>query len=181
MYGYIYLTENLINGKKYIGQHRHETFDTKYYGSGVLLCKAIEKYGKENFKVSILYECFSEEELNDKEREFIKQHDAVNSSEYYNVADGGSNANNLAGKSSEEISEIVSRWRTSIDNRSEEDKLNSYKKLINTLNNRSDEEKQHTSMLIRNATLHALENRSEEEKQRIIQKSLATRNNRTPE
>lgn len=63
MYGYIYLTENLINGKKYIGQHRCTEFDTKYYGSGVLLSKAIQKYGKEHFKVTVLCECFSEEEL----------------------------------------------------------------------------------------------------------------------
>ena len=43
MYGYIYLTTNLINGKKYIGQHRSKEFDKSYFGSGVVLLKALEK------------------------------------------------------------------------------------------------------------------------------------------
>ena len=30
-YGYIYLTENLINGKKYIGQHRAQEFEPNKY------------------------------------------------------------------------------------------------------------------------------------------------------
>lgn len=34
MYGYIYLTTNLINGKKYIGKHKSLTFDDSYFGSG---------------------------------------------------------------------------------------------------------------------------------------------------
>lgn len=42
MYGYIYLTTNLINGKKYIGQHASPKFEPdKYIGSGVTkICKA---------------------------------------------------------------------------------------------------------------------------------------------
>lgn len=33
-YGYIYLTENKIDGKKYIGMHKSSTFDHTYYGTG---------------------------------------------------------------------------------------------------------------------------------------------------
>ena len=51
MYGYIYETTNLINGKKYIGQHVSETFDKDYYGSGKAFLNALRKNGKENFKV----------------------------------------------------------------------------------------------------------------------------------
>ena len=89
MYGYIYLTTNLVNGKKYIGQHRSSCFDRSYYGSGVLLNRALSKYGKENFSVSILKECDSEEDLNESEIYFIKKYNAVINEEFYNVANGG--------------------------------------------------------------------------------------------
>ena len=45
MYGYIYVTTNLINGRKYIGQHAKPEFDESYYGSGTALKPAIKKYG----------------------------------------------------------------------------------------------------------------------------------------
>lgn len=89
MYGYVYITTNKINNKKYIGQHKSTTFDKKYIGSGILLQKAIEHYGKENFEVVILKECFSEDELNQAEIELIKTFDAVNSEQFYNIARGG--------------------------------------------------------------------------------------------
>lgn len=47
MYGYIYLTTNLINGKKYIGQHASPVFEPdRYIGSGVILWKAIKNTEK---------------------------------------------------------------------------------------------------------------------------------------
>ena len=46
MFGYIYETTNLINGKKYIGKHKSRCFDVKYYGSGKLFRKELEKYRK---------------------------------------------------------------------------------------------------------------------------------------
>lgn len=54
MKGYIYETTNLINNKKYIGKHICNNFDENYYGSGVTLKRALNKYGKENFKIKIL-------------------------------------------------------------------------------------------------------------------------------
>ena len=89
MYGYIYLTTNLINDKKYIGKHISEQFDTKYYGSGKLLLRAIEKYGLDNFKCELLKECFSDDELNHQEELFIENYNCVKSDEYYNLKPGG--------------------------------------------------------------------------------------------
>ena len=43
MYGYVYETINLINGKKYIGKHVSNSFDSNYYGSGKNLIKAFNK------------------------------------------------------------------------------------------------------------------------------------------
>jgi hypothetical protein len=71
----VYLTTNLINNKKYIGSHYSSTDD--YLGSGVLISKAIKKYGKKNFSKIILWEgC-------ETERYFIEQ----NFCEKFNVKD----------------------------------------------------------------------------------------------
>ena len=89
MYGYIYLTTNLINGRKYIGRHKSSTFDTGYYGSGKILTQAILKEGIENFSYEILDTAETQEELNQKEFKYIEKYNAVESSEYYNLVDGG--------------------------------------------------------------------------------------------
>lgn len=90
MYGYIYITENLVNGKKYIGQKKSTKFlNERYLGSGAILHKAIQKYGKENFKVTMICECNSKEELDDKEVYYIKLYDAQNNPNFYNLTRGG--------------------------------------------------------------------------------------------
>lgn len=86
---YIYLTTNLINGKKYIGQHKGEINDT-YFGSGSLIKKAIQKYGKENFTKEILAICDTREEADEKEKMFITQYNAVEDDNFYNLQEGGS-------------------------------------------------------------------------------------------
>lgn len=89
MYGYIYLTTNLINDRKYIGKHKSTELDEKYLGSGTALESAVRKYGIDNFKTEILYECDTLDELNQKEHEYIDKYDAVNSREFYNLKNGG--------------------------------------------------------------------------------------------
>lgn len=90
MYGYIYKTTNLINGKKYIGKHISEIFEPdSYLGSGILLSKALKKYGKENFKCELLETCSSKEELDRKEKYWISYYDCVEDIDYYNLAKGG--------------------------------------------------------------------------------------------
>ena len=89
MYGYIYLTTNTINNKKYIGQHKSEKFDESYKGSGKTLVKAFEKYGFENFTTEILEWCEDQDTLNEKEIYYIALYDATSSDEFYNIARGG--------------------------------------------------------------------------------------------
>ena len=55
MYGYIYITTNKLDGRKYIGKKKSEIFlGNKYLGSGVHLECAVKKYGKENFSVDFI-------------------------------------------------------------------------------------------------------------------------------
>lgn len=96
MYGYIYITTNLINGRKYIGRHKSSSYDSKYFGSGVALISALNKYGVENFDNHILESindvptiCDSEEQLMASEKYYVKYYDAVDNDLYYNLVDGG--------------------------------------------------------------------------------------------
>jgi hypothetical protein len=88
MFGYIYLTENVITGKKYIGQKRGN-FCPMYKGSGVYLKEALNLYGKENFIVSLIEEAKDVIELNDKERYWISYYNAAESDDFYNLSTGG--------------------------------------------------------------------------------------------
>lgn len=108
MYGYIYITTNLINNKKYIGQHKSEVFTEDYKGSGKLLIKAIEKYGIDNFKVELLEECDSLEELNEREKYWIRYYDAVDSNMFYNLIKGGEGGSVKGRKLSESTKNKIS-------------------------------------------------------------------------
>lgn len=105
MYGYIYETTNNVNGKKYIGKRVSNIYDKYYLGSGLLLQKALDKYGRENFSQVILEECYSNDELNACEKKWIKTRNATSSPDYYNIAEGGDGGNLIAGYSEEELIE----------------------------------------------------------------------------
>lgn len=91
MYGYIYMTINILNGKRYIGQHKSDKFLTKYKyaGSGRRLNISIKKYGLENFAIELLDTAESLDELNSKEWYWIEIYNAVESDMFYNEIPGG--------------------------------------------------------------------------------------------
>lgn len=89
MFGYVYVTTNLIDNTKYIGQHVSATFDKNYYGSGLLLIEAIKQFGKENFFIEILENCSNYQKLDEKEKYWISFYNATVSEEFYNLAEGG--------------------------------------------------------------------------------------------
>ena len=86
-YGFIYVTTNKVNGKKYIGKCIYDRINNweNYLGSGVYLKRAIKKYGKENFERKIICNAYSDEELNQLEEFYLNYFDVVNSTEFYNI------------------------------------------------------------------------------------------------
>ena len=93
---YIYKITNKINGKIYIGQHKHlenEKFD-QYMGSGKLIKDAISKYGIDNFTKEILEEC-TKENVNEREIYWIDKLKARENN--YNISAGGGQGDSTLG------------------------------------------------------------------------------------
>lgn len=81
LFGFVYVIENMKNGKKYVGKKRFyfkgkkkvtlkngkkkkktiylESDWRDYYGSSAEFCKEVEMYGKVNFKRTIIHLCSS--------------------------------------------------------------------------------------------------------------------------
>jgi group I intron endonuclease len=105
-YGFIYITTNNINNKKYIGKCKYKPGSKNYLGSGLHLKRAINKYGKENFSRDIIDTAKNENELNKKEKYWIDFYNAIHSDNFYNIAEGGHGGNTLAGKTEEELKQF---------------------------------------------------------------------------
>lgn len=86
-FNYIYLITNKINGKIYVGKHSTDNLNDGYMGSGVVIKKAINKYGVENFTKEYLAFCDTEDKLNWFEKFYIKKYKARDVG--YNLTDGG--------------------------------------------------------------------------------------------
>jgi len=140
---YIYLTENLINNKKYIGKHTG-LLDDSYIGSGMLLKQAIEKHGVENFKKVILQIVDTEDELDKAEIEWISKFNAANDKNFYNLTDGGTGGNTLRRLPPD----IVSKTRSGWFNKLSEEK----KELVRQ------QRREHLAMLRSDPNIHAARN-----------------------
>lgn len=86
---YVYKTTNLVNNKIYIGIHKSINIEKDpYLGSGVLLNRAIEKYGRENFSRKILFEYDNPTDCELKEAELVNE-EFIQQETNYNVRTGG--------------------------------------------------------------------------------------------
>jgi hypothetical protein len=73
----VYLTVNMVNGKRYIGVHKCVDLDDGYLGSGTILKKAIAKHGKASFYRKVLYCYDNAKDAYNKEQELVNN-DIVN-------------------------------------------------------------------------------------------------------
>lgn len=90
----IYKITNTLNGKIYIG--KDTTSDPKYYGSGLLIRRSIDKYGIDNFTKEIIDITEDYDELSNKEIYWIKHFNSTNPEIGYNISEGGDGGNTLS-------------------------------------------------------------------------------------
>ena len=87
MIGFVYLTTNLLTGKKYIGK-RQTTWAKysidSYFGSNKDLKKDIKEYGSNNFQRVILEYANTKDELAELEKKYLLEHNAIEDPNYYN-------------------------------------------------------------------------------------------------
>lgn len=106
MFGYIYRTKNLVNGKIYIGQKQSSSIIKNYLGSGVALSHAIKKYGKDKFSLAVLFWCCDRKQLDEAEKVMIAM--LKDKCILYNIAEGGQGGRGMLGKKqSEETKEKI--------------------------------------------------------------------------
>lgn len=102
MYYTIYKTINNVNNKEYVGFHKiryisdikseksenGSIFEDGYLGSGVLMKKALEKYGPMNMSQELILLTDDKEEAEHLEREMVSR-EWVESDDNYNISLGG--------------------------------------------------------------------------------------------
>lgn len=87
-YNYIYRITNNINNMEYIGVHRTENLDDGYMGSGKVMKRALEKYGKKHFTKDILEFFDTYKEALAREKEMVTE-SYINRPNNYNIREGG--------------------------------------------------------------------------------------------
>lgn len=174
MFGYIYKVTNLINNKIYIGQHYKSDnslteLDKNYWASGIKINNAFSKYGKENFTREILCWCNNLDELNEKEKFYIKYYNTTDTLVGYNLAEGGSFGSSMLGHTEEE----KAIWRKNISIKTKEamntPEMESYMK---EANKKSDEWKKHLSESLTGHKGHPM---SDEQKEILRNKNIGNK------
>lgn len=86
----IYLITNLVNNKKYVGITKFsiEKRFIEHTKRGFILTESIKKYGKENFSIIELDECFDEQTAFILEKKYISDYN-TKVPNGYNLTDGG--------------------------------------------------------------------------------------------
>ena len=98
----IYKTTNKINGKIYVGQTNNNRSD--YFGSGLLLTRAMKKYGRKNFMREDIEMCSTQHQLDKRERFWIKKLDSQNPQVGYNIDNGGNGRGRISEQTKKKMS-----------------------------------------------------------------------------
>lgn len=90
----IYKVTNKVNSKIYIG--KDEASNPSYYGSGKLIRRAIQLYGKDSFEKEIIEEVEERELLCEKEIYWISFYNSTDRKIGYNITKGGDGGDTLS-------------------------------------------------------------------------------------
>lgn len=109
----IYCIENLVNGKKYIGQSKdvfkrisnHKNLLRKNKHHNNYLQRAWDKYGEENFTFYLLQSC-NESDIDKLERYYISLYNTTSETNGYNLESGGNEGKKHSNKTIEKLLEI---------------------------------------------------------------------------
>ncbi|KKL92394.1 hypothetical protein LCGC14_1885140 [marine sediment metagenome] len=89
---YVYIIENKVNGKSYVGQTKNLSERKRRHFSGSscakLLNSAVKKYGADKFYFSLIEKCLGQDEVNVREKYWIKYLRTL-SPAGYNLSEGG--------------------------------------------------------------------------------------------
>jgi len=85
MVGFIYITTNILNNKKYIGRKTYTGDWQNYLGSSKLLQVDIEEHGRDCFVREIIEECNTYEELQQRELYWQLHYRVKESEDFYNI------------------------------------------------------------------------------------------------
>jgi len=116
-YHYVYVTTNLINGKKYVGDHSTDNLEDRYLGSGrPTFNNAKKKYGKENFKKEIIEFFDTKQEAFDAQEKYIKLYESHVSQNGYNISwKGGHGVKDcISEETKNKLSIAAKNWHSTI-------------------------------------------------------------------
>lgn len=89
----VYMHENRVNGKRYIGITSQKPTRRWANGNGYKHCPlfyhAIQKYGWDAFKHEILFTELTQEQAERLEMDLIEKYETQNTEKGYNLAEGG--------------------------------------------------------------------------------------------
>jgi len=105
-YNYVYLISDK-NGKKYIGEHSSDNLEDEYFGSGILIERALKKYGKENFKKEFLEFFLNKEEAFKAQEKYIQYYNTLHPNGYNLHHKGGWHITNISEEQKKKISKTL--------------------------------------------------------------------------
>jgi len=215
--GIIYCVTNLVNGKKYIGQTirtlelRKKQHLITYEKSSLPFHRALLKYGVENFSWNIIDTSSSKNELNEKEKYWIKKLESYASTQQgYNVHEGGKGGNTFKwmtkdnydlmieklrkinigndilqkwylSASDEEKKEMIEKAKRANSNKSKEEKDKIIKKRVSKWKETWNNKSDNEKLLLRQRKSTIMNNKSNEEKAISISKMAKTMSKKSQE